>query len=230
VNPLVALLSLGVVPQSALVEAKTHLLSTTALIAQGQWLKIWVNIDAVLVLSGSVLTAFVGVQGLIHRMALDGCLPRSLTELSEARRTPHVAILVFFLVSVTLQVLCDGDIRVLSSVYTVAFVSLLGCFALGDWIMQQSRPSLPRVTRASKVIIFLAIIGVVTGLLGTIVYEPDYVLYAVFCIFACFLVVTICAFWTTLVKVVAAVFSILGMTPPNILVEAITKYVTFSFL
>lgn len=36
----------------------------------------WVSLDAFIVLSGAVLTAYVGISGLIARMAKDRCLPQ----------------------------------------------------------------------------------------------------------------------------------------------------------
>jgi amino acid transporter len=44
------------------------------------WLELLVSIDAALVLSGGVLTSYVGVVGLVRRMALDRCLPNFLLQ------------------------------------------------------------------------------------------------------------------------------------------------------
>ncbi len=169
--------------------------------AQGEWLKIWINIDAVLVLSGSVLTSFVGIQGLVYRMALDGCLPNVLTELSHMRRTQHQTILVFFLVAVSLHMICDADIRVLSGVYTATFVTLMGCFALGNAMLKINRSTLPRKARASWTVVIIALVGVGIGLLGTSLYQPDMMLYAVAYTGVVLLVVEICSNWIWLLKI-----------------------------
>jgi hypothetical protein len=47
------------------------LLSEMGRRASGRWLEILVSVDAALVLSGAVLTGYVGVGGLMRRMALD---------------------------------------------------------------------------------------------------------------------------------------------------------------
>lgn len=42
----------------------------------GEMFALWVSLDAFVVLSGAVLTAYVGISGLIARMAKDRCLPQ----------------------------------------------------------------------------------------------------------------------------------------------------------
>ncbi|CAD7942994.1 unnamed protein product [Amoebophrya sp. A120] len=46
----------------------------------GPWFLQWIRVDAFLVLAASVLTSFVGVTGLLNRMALDRCLPEFFTD------------------------------------------------------------------------------------------------------------------------------------------------------
>lgn len=42
----------------------------------GEVFAFWVSLDAFVVLSGAVLTAYVGISGLLARMAKDRCLPQ----------------------------------------------------------------------------------------------------------------------------------------------------------
>ena len=55
----------------------------------GRALQWWVSLDAVLVLSGAVLTSFVGVNGLVQRMALDRCLPQFLLRVHDKGTATH---------------------------------------------------------------------------------------------------------------------------------------------
>lgn len=78
--------------------------------AAGEWLVYWIrymkkinkekliifSIDAVLVLSGAVLTAYVGVTGLARRLALDRILSQFLLQENKLRHTNHFIILGFF--------------------------------------------------------------------------------------------------------------------------------------
>jgi len=76
-NPSMALLALALVPIAAVPQNQEALLSYMGLVAGGKWLSVVVSIDAALVLSGAVLTSYVGVTGLVKRMTLDRCLPIS---------------------------------------------------------------------------------------------------------------------------------------------------------
>ena len=72
-NPVIAFLAICALPMVEVGEHKETLLSYMGEVAGGKWLAYVISIDAVLVLSGAVLTSFVGVSGLIKRMSLD-CL------------------------------------------------------------------------------------------------------------------------------------------------------------
>ena len=74
-NPLMAFLALAIVPIGEVHAHQEDLLAHMGNLAGGQWLSYIVSVDATLVLSGAVLTSFVGVTGLIKRMTLDRVLP-----------------------------------------------------------------------------------------------------------------------------------------------------------
>jgi amino acid transporter len=75
-NPLLSLFSMGVLPLQIMIDEQEVVLANMAMKVAGEWLQIWVSIDAFMVLSGAVITAFVGVTGLITRLAGDRCLPQ----------------------------------------------------------------------------------------------------------------------------------------------------------
>jgi len=78
INPLAALfaLSLFTIPLLQSDAYQNTLLIKMASQVGGNWLAILIGIDAFLVLSGAVLTSFIGVSGLLERMALDRILPQ----------------------------------------------------------------------------------------------------------------------------------------------------------
>ncbi len=132
-----------------------------------------ISIDAVLVLSGAVLTSFVGVNGLVRRMTLDRCLPQFL--LKESRRgTTHRILIGFFLLSVSVHVITRGDIEVLAGVYTISFLTVMALFAIGNILLKVKRDQLPRPVRASWFSVLVAITAVLIGLVGNAVREPQY--------------------------------------------------------
>ncbi|RIB03765.1 hypothetical protein C2G38_2224116 [Gigaspora rosea] len=67
-----------ILPLSTFKENPNNIFSILGDHAAGNWLKIFVIIDAVISLYSGVLTGFVGITGLIHRMASDQILPQFL--------------------------------------------------------------------------------------------------------------------------------------------------------
>ncbi len=88
-NPLISVLALGLVPLGGIGSHENDLLAQMGAIAAGRWLQQAVSLDATLVLSGAVLTSYVGVIGLVRRMSLDRCLPQFLLRENRRRRTNH---------------------------------------------------------------------------------------------------------------------------------------------
>lgn len=70
-NPTLAFLAVGVLPLEKIRQSSNDVLAQMGGHAAGDWLRFMVSIDACLVLSGSVLTSYVGVTGLVRRMSLD---------------------------------------------------------------------------------------------------------------------------------------------------------------
>ena len=106
-NPLMAFLALAVVPIPEVSLHETDLLSHMGNITGGNWLATLVSIDAVLVLSGAVLTSFVGVTGLIERMTLDRILPAYFLR-KNRRGSSYRIIILFFLLSVSILLITHG--------------------------------------------------------------------------------------------------------------------------
>jgi hypothetical protein len=71
INPLIALATIGVVDLETILSSQAEILAVVGDRAAGNWLRELVTVDAVLVLAGGVLTAFVGVMGkLYHQMIM----------------------------------------------------------------------------------------------------------------------------------------------------------------
>jgi amino acid transporter len=83
------------------------------------WLQWVVSIDAALVLSGGVLTSYVGVVGLVRRMALDRCLPTLFLNTNKWRGTNHWIIIIFFIICSTMYLVLNGKTDALGGVYTI---------------------------------------------------------------------------------------------------------------
>lgn len=172
-NPLVAFLAIAMLPLVEVGEHKETLLSYMGQMAGGNWLSYIISIDAVLVLSGAVLTSFVGVSGLMKRMALDRILPQFF--LKENKRHSNYRILIgFFLLCFSILVITKGELEPLAGVYTISFLAVMAYFAIGNLLLKVKRAKLPRPEHATAFTVFIALLGVVIALYGNIKIHPEY--------------------------------------------------------
>ncbi|MGB5313804.1 MAG: APC family permease, partial [Polyangiales bacterium] len=171
-NPLMSLLSLGLLPLADIQRVPPDLLARMGEVAMGRELGLLVSVDAVLVLSGAVLTSFVGVTGLVRRMALDRILPQFLLQENKWRGTNHWILLGFFALCVSILLITQGEISSLAAVYTLAFLSVMALFAVGNMLLKVKRARLPRAVRASWPAVTTGLVAVLLGLIGNIVLDP----------------------------------------------------------
>ena len=173
-NPTLALLALALVPIPDVAPNEEALLAHMGGIAAGAWLAWLISVDAMLVLSGAVLTSYVGVTGLVRRMTLDRCLPQFLLK-SNSRRTYHRIIVLFFCICVSILFITEGELAALAGVYTLSFLSVMALFGVGNILLKVKRAGLPRPERAAWPAVILAIALTVLGLAGNVLMNPDYV-------------------------------------------------------
>ncbi|MBC6613091.1 APC family permease [Hymenobacter sp. BT507] len=172
-NPLLALLAVAALPLGDVGEHTETLLSYLGTTTGGPWLATLISVDAVAVLSGAVLTSFVGVSGLMKRMALDRILPQFFLK-ENKRQSNYIILITFFLLCISVLLITNGELGPLAGVYTISFLSVMAFFALGNFLLKRKRPNLPRPVYAGVVTVALALVGVITALYGNIRIRPDY--------------------------------------------------------
>lgn len=173
-NPLIALLALGIMPITDVAGHQQSLLAFMGERAGGKWLAWLVSVDAMLVLSGAVLTSFVGVSGLVKRMTLDRIFPQFMLK-ENSRQAPYYILLVFFLLCVAILITTGGKLEALAGVYTLSFLAVMGLFGIGNLLLKMRRKRLPRPERATTGTVLLALIAVGVALLGNVTLNPEYV-------------------------------------------------------
>lgn len=142
-----------------------------------KWLPNLISADALLVLSGAVLTSYVGITGLIRRMSYDRCLPMFLSNTNRWRQTNHFIIIGFFAATSLLFTVVRGDIESLAGVYTMSFLSVMSLFAVGNMILKYKRGTLQRAIYASWPRVVLGFVLVVAGLIGEIALNLENIVY-----------------------------------------------------
>ena len=173
INPLTAVLALSLF---ALPTLQTDAYQNTLLIEMGskvggKWIAGLIAVDAVLVLSGAVLTSFVGVSGLLERMALDRILPQYFLK-KNSRGSSYRIILLFLLLSISVLLITNGNVQLLAGVYAISFLAVMFLFGIGNILLKVKRRKLPRPEKASWLAVIIAIFAVVCALTGNLMMKP----------------------------------------------------------
>jgi amino acid transporter len=171
-NPLLAFLALAIIPLTIIDANEETLLSFMGDLTGGNWLLYLVSIDAVLVLSGAVLTSYIGVGGLVERMALDRILPSFLLHKNK-RGSSYFIFISFFLLSSSILIITKGELEALAGVYTIAFLGVMILFGFGNILLKVNRKKLPRPERAGWISILVAISGILVALIGNVLLNPQ---------------------------------------------------------
>jgi hypothetical protein len=172
-NPLLAFLAIAVLPLATVGEHTETLLSHLGYTTGGRWLSTLISVDAVAVLSGAVLTSFVGVSGLMKRMTLDRILPQFFLK-ENKRKSNYTILITFFGLCISVLLITRGELGPLAGVYTISFLSVMAFFALGNFLLKSKRRKLPRPVYAGVLTVVLALTGVIIALFGNIKIHPDY--------------------------------------------------------
>ncbi len=170
VNPLMAIFALALftIPVLQSDEYQNTLLIEMGKHVGGKWVASLIAIDAFLVLSGAVLTSFVGVTGLLERMTLDRIMPPFFLKKNK-KGSSYRIIIMFFLLSVSVLLITNGNVKLLAGVYTISFLSVMALFGIGNILLKVRREKLPRPEKASWIALIIAILSVLIALTGNIV-------------------------------------------------------------
>jgi len=199
-NPLMAFLALAILPVAEVHSNQEALLAFMGNKAGGAWLATFISVDAALVLSGAVLTSFVGVGGLLERITLDRILPQFLLKKNNRGSTYRILIL-FFLLSTSILLITKGELGALAGVYTISFLLVMVLFGLGNILLKVKRAKLPRPETATPVAILLAVIAVIVAIVGNAIMNPPYLLVFLEYFIPTFLFILIMLNRTALLKV-----------------------------
>lgn len=173
INPLISLIAICIMPLNMVPGHEDAFLSFMGNLTAGKWLALVVSLDAALVLSGAVLTAFIGVNGLMKRMTLDRIFPQALLKENKKGSSPRILI-VFYILCFSILFITAGELAPLAGVYTISFLSVMAFFGFGNLLLKIKRAKLPRPEYAAPVVVFLGIFGILIALYGNVKLHPDY--------------------------------------------------------
>ncbi len=173
INPAMAFIAIMILPIAEVAQNTEALLSHMGNRAAGSWLAMVISVDAVLVLSGAVLTSFVGVGGLMKRMTLDRVLPQMLLKETKRGSSPRILI-VFFVLCLSVLFATQGKIGPLAGVYTISFLTVMVYFGFGNFLLKIKRSRLPRPEYAAPFTVTIAAFALIVALYGNIKMHPEY--------------------------------------------------------
>jgi amino acid transporter len=177
-NPILAFLAICVLPLTTvmgypLVNGRPQNEDLLIQMAPHQWLQFAISIDAFLVLAGSVLTAYVGIGGLLKRMAMDDCFPKFLTQTNRCFGSAHFIIIGFFAVCSALYFLVDMNVLILGGVFSIAFLLVMTLYCAGNMVLKYKRSKLRRLHRANSLKVLTAACLCMIAVYGNIALSPN---------------------------------------------------------
>lgn len=163
------------VPVPVIINNQANAVSILGQYAAGgsRWLRIWIMIDAVIVLCAGVLTGLIGAIGLVQRLAGDGILPKFFLKRNAWTGSYQYIVLAFLVLSITLYAIVNGDTTSLSGVFAVAFLGALSNFAVANIMIKYKRGRLPRMTKVSLFTAVFTLGALITSLIGNIIIDPQ---------------------------------------------------------
>jgi len=169
-NPLLGLVCMFVLPLEQIYAQNSSLLAAMGKVVGGTSFSNFICVDAVLVLCGAVLTSYVGITGLFRRLAQDKVLPGFLLN-TNIRGANHWIIFVFFILtsSLFLAIFDPNDptaINIFGSVYALAFLSVMFCFACACIALKVQRPFMARLVVTEWWQIYVCMACVAVGMAG----------------------------------------------------------------
>ncbi|KAG6592454.1 Transmembrane protein [Phytophthora cinnamomi] len=172
---ILAVLPLG--GDNGIYASEDALLSKAAEASLGSWFGTWVSVDAFIVLSGSVLTSYVGICGLVRRLSTDRVLPSFLAKTNKLRGTNHYIIGCYFLLSSSLVLILNADSTIMNGVYTYAFLGLMALFASAGMLLKAKRPEIPRDVSAPWTVLVLGFVMVAVAIFANLLGDPSVLMY-----------------------------------------------------
>jgi amino acid transporter len=159
-----------VMPLDFIYDHPGDLLARMAGILGGNGAKVLVVVDAIIVLCGAVLAAYVGVSSLLKTLATDSILPNFLS-LTNSRNAAYMAIITFCTFSILLFILVFSphnptDIGSFGGVFAIAFLCVLLSFIYANILLKLYRQNLGRLVIAQWWEVFFCLGSILAALLG----------------------------------------------------------------
>ncbi|KAH8112836.1 amino acid permease-domain-containing protein [Phellopilus nigrolimitatus] len=149
-----------------------NILSVLADKVAGRWLRIWVVVDASIVLSAGVLTGILSACALCEKLARDNIAPRMFMYRLPATDAQAITITGFVALSGVLYASSGASLQIMSSVFALTWLSVMSLFPVSLLFLKFDRGRIPRTRRASlSLTLFTLMLGIAV-FAGNIAIDP----------------------------------------------------------
>ncbi|KIY66346.1 hypothetical protein CYLTODRAFT_423498 [Cylindrobasidium torrendii FP15055 ss-10] len=176
-NSLIMVLVMSAVPLQEVLVAP-NVLSLLAERTAGRWLRVWLVVDAIIVLCGGVLTGILSACELFVQLADDRVLPSVFTKAMPVTGSAYVSVISFVSFGGFVYATTGASLSIMSKMFSLVWLTVMTLFPLALLSLKFSRERLPRIpqTPLSVVLLTLAIAATVFG--GNIAIDPSTIGYS----------------------------------------------------
>ncbi|SJX60084.1 uncharacterized protein SRS1_11398 [Sporisorium reilianum f. sp. reilianum] len=166
------LLVLALVPMDAILGGSNVLAMLADVAGRGAFLKLFVVVDACLVLCGGIITGIIAFCGLVDTLCDDRVVPRALQRRLAKTGATYPSIALFLALTLVMSATCGFSLTTLSSVFSVSFLCVMTLFGVSLVLLKYARPSLPRAPVTSLGTVLLGIGIGITAMAGNFALSP----------------------------------------------------------
>ncbi|KAF8635626.1 hypothetical protein AX15_000265 [Amanita polypyramis BW_CC] len=170
-NTILVILLLAVMPLQE-VDASANVLSVLSEVVAGRWLRVCVVVDAIVVLSGGILTGILSACELLGQLAQSRVLPRTFLVALPVTGAPFLTILSFVALCGLIYASAMGSLSVISLMFSLVWLTVMSLFPLSLLLLRFNRGRVPRQIQIHLGFIFAALIIIPLVFAGNIAVNP----------------------------------------------------------
>ncbi|KAF7440164.1 hypothetical protein PC9H_000508 [Pleurotus ostreatus] len=149
-----------------------NILSLLADKVGGPWLRIWIVVDAMVVLCGGVLAGFVSSCQLFEQLALDRILPQFYLRTMRITSSPYISIFTCASLCALLYASAAADLSLLSKMFSFTFLCTMATFPFCLLLLKFHRGRLPRTPHTPLLLVFVTMSVSAVLIAGNIAIDP----------------------------------------------------------
>ncbi|KAL5497753.1 hypothetical protein ACEPAH_2684 [Sanghuangporus vaninii] len=159
------------------IENAPNVLSVLAERVGGRWMRIWVVVDASIVLSAGVLTGILSACALLEKLARDRVVPKKVLYQLPKTNAQAIAIASFTVLCGILYASASANLTIVSKMFAMTWLSVMTLFPISDLLLKFNRGRISRSRRTSLLVVFAALLVGLIAFAGNIAIDPTTVGY-----------------------------------------------------